>query len=152
MTLVQLLKAIQNHLTTDPELSFVETAVIRKYKAKSLPSFQNYAIIISPNSRSKESLANRVKQTTYRLNIVCVVRNFDPELSLIGEPPEAAGIIHMVDVVEISLGAFENPGIEKFNNEINQEINYEEHAFPDREGAFHETVLTYTVKMKPEVT
>ena len=88
MNLIQLTTAVKAHLELAATLSYVEAVTIRKYTKKSLPTFTDYCIIISPKSREKIRLSNGVFQYIYNMDIVGVVRNFDPELSLLGESPE----------------------------------------------------------------
>ncbi|MGD2087265.1 MAG: hypothetical protein PVH61_13860 [Candidatus Aminicenantes bacterium] len=152
MNLKQLQNMLKAYLEGDGDISYVEVVTVRKYTKKALPAFQDYCIIISPKTRQKKRLSNHIYQYIYSLDIVCIVRNFNPELSLSGEPPDPTGIITMVDDVTTSLTGFfkqNKTTIDVFGDEVSEDVSYDSHQFPDREDHYHETIIPIKVAMKP---
>ena len=154
-SIIGLLKALKEHLQTDTNLSYIEAVVICKHPTDppQFPPFNKYCILISPFSRQNKLIALRAKQLNAKVDVVCVVRNFNQELSIIGETTPDIGIIKMIDDVEESLFVFGE------NNRENLAINYDEMTEPvdfktkfnkEREAFFHEHALPYKAKFKKE--
>jgi hypothetical protein len=153
MTPAGTIKALKSYLESDTSLDYIETVAIRKYSPDALPPFDTYCIVISPHSRGKKSIANRLEQKVLGLDVYCIVRNFDPVLSLVGEPPDQVGIIKMIDDVEKSLRQFvidKQPDVCLYLDEVDEDIDFTSREVEGREDFVHEFPIPFSVKLKEE--
>ena len=148
---ITLMTEMGNYINSDSSVSYIETVSIRKYEKEDLPEFENYALIISPSKDSEELIANRTKMDAFELEIVCIVRNFHSSKSLIGTTSGEIGIIKMVKDIKASLFNFGEANSDDLNilyDEIEADIDFKFHKFPDRKEFFHEQVIPYSVRLK----
>jgi len=151
--LSDLMLAIEAYMNTYPGLSYVNTFQIRKYNINSLPNFETYCIIISPASRREKNIALRTKIKTLTIDVVCIVRNFDPLLSLVGQATGETGIIKLIEDTEKALldfGSANKNELTILYNEMDEAVNFNQHKFPERDDFYHEVILPYRVKLKPK--
>ena len=97
--------------------------------------------------------AIRSKQLNVSVDVVCVVRNFDQELSIIGNITPNIGIIKMIDDVELSLFTFCETNQENLSinyNEMTEAVDFKSNFNKEREAFFHEHALPYKVKFKKQ--
>lgn len=152
INVIDTLNLLKSHIESDPNLSYIEAVKAGKYTRKSFPPFQDYAVILSPQKRVKSRISNHVYQYIYYLQVVCIVRNFHQEQSLMGEKPAQVGILAMVDEVTQSLLSFcssNKTTFEIMGDEVSEDVQYDSHPFPEREGSFHETIIPMKIRTKP---
>jgi hypothetical protein len=148
----ELITGFKTHFEADVNLSYLEKIPIRKYTRGSLPEFEDYALIISPKSRKKQLIANRLQQITVSLEFVIVVRNFDDLLSIIGENPGEIGYLKAIEDIEDSISAFQENNTDSLTvlyDEMDEPVDFSYHRFGEREDFFHEIILPYTVRLSP---
>lgn len=146
----QVLEQLQAYLNADLSLGFNETVSIIDYSFDFPSGFDKYAIIVSPRSLSFSLRCNKVTNEKNDIDIVCVVKNFDPELSLTGTQPGEVGIIEMVYRVWNSAGQFLETNRSSFDvdyTELASDIDLENKK-NERRGFFHEVVIPLKVKLK----
>jgi len=152
MTPYKLLETLETWLKTDTTLTYIEAVYIDLYPSDTLPTFENYCICISPTNRDKDLIANRLEQLTIGVDIVCIVRNFNQRLSIIGTESGQVGIMKMIEDVSLSLFNF---GEATTNLDIRydetQPVEYKNKKYKDREGFFREHILPYSVRLKPKI-
>jgi hypothetical protein len=153
MDYIGLLKEIKTHLQTDANLTYIENVTIRKHPTDppQFPSFDKYCILISPFSRQNKLIALRAKQLNAKVDVVCVMKNFDQELSIIGNTLPNIGIIKMIDDVEESLFVFGENNLESLEinyDEMTEGVDFKTKFNKEREAFFHEHALPYKVKFK----
>jgi hypothetical protein len=152
MMFIDLITALKTHFEADSSLSFLESISIRKYTRDSLPGFTNYCLIISPKSRKKQLIANRLQQLTVTIEFVIVVRNFHNTLSIVGEIPGQIGYLKAIEDIENSISAFQENNTESLTvlyDEMDEPVDFSYHRFQEREDFFHEIILPYTVRLSP---
>jgi hypothetical protein len=144
---------IENHLNTDPELSYIEATAIQDWETDPFPAFKDYCLIITPNSRKITREANMVRQRIINLDLVCIVRNFDPRLSIIGDQPGHTGIMKMIRDVEESVESFlENAGEIDFElDEMDEPVDYKTQKLKDLEGFFRIHILPLSIRFEHEI-
>ena len=151
--MIELLNEIKNYIASDQTVSYIETVAVRKYEKRKLPDFENYAVIISPDKESERLIANRTRMKTLSVDIVVIVRNFDDDNALMGTGNER-GILQMVrDVKEVmrNFGESNKDELIILYDEMDNDIDYSFHKFPEREEFFYEVILTYKVRLKEEI-
>jgi hypothetical protein len=147
--------ALKQHIQNDPALAYIEAVEIRKYRKNALPDFNVYGLVISPVFCQRELITNRQFQYTFKHEIVCIVRNFDEELSLRGTEAGEIGIQAMIEQVGESLFLFGEANLQYLDilyDEFEEEIPFDQHPFPDREAFFHEVKIPYQVRLKKTKT
>ena len=152
--LISLMKALKEYFENDRYLSYIETVSIRKYEKGNLPEFDKYALIISPKKSIEELIANRTKQDSFILDIVCIVRNFDSEKSLVGTGNGEQGIIILTKNVQKSLFDFGEANSDELNilyDETENAIDFSIQKYPDRKDFFHEQIISYFVRLKHKI-
>ena len=134
-------------------LTYVEKVSICKYHPSNFPPFNKYCILISPAWKETKSRANRTKETLCGVDIVCIVRNYHPTLSIIGGLTPDIGYLQMVDDVTetlIEFGKAYESELLILYNEMDQRIDFKTNKQPEREDFYHEITLPYQVKLKPQ--
>ena len=148
---ISLLNSIKTHLENDSNISYIETVSIQQYKKENLPEFDKYALLVSLSKDFEELIANRTRQKTCLLEIVCIVRNFDSSKSLIGTGAGETGIIRTVKLVKQSLFEFGEAHPDELvilYDEMGTPVDFKFHKFPVREDFFHEVIIPYEVRLK----
>ena len=138
---------LQNHATLD----YVQKVEAGIYHPENLPNFARWAVVISPVYEDEKSIANRTKIETDHVKLWCIVKNFDPRLSVVGKIADI-GIIKLVKDVKAALIDFNKDKKDELTvllNELDSPIKYDTHPFPDRKDFFHEVGVPYSVKLKP---
>ncbi len=141
--MIEFLREIKNHLAESIFIPYNEIVAIRK-RPRDFPPFEDYCIVLSPRSMSGKAVALRLHQSDVHVDVTCIVRSFDPELSIIGELPESTGIIRFVLDTHKALLKMED--IDK--NVVNQPINFANNA--DSKD-FHIITIPIKKTQKPEL-
>ena len=103
--ILDLMSDMKPALIADSNVSYNETVKVQEYKPETLPDFDKYCIVITPVTEVEKLISNRVKEKTCSLKIVCVVRNFDSDISLLGSGNVSGqvGVIKFVNDVKKAL-------------------------------------------------
>ncbi len=156
MDILQLMNDIETAFEADSGISYNETVKIAEYKPELLPAFDIYCIVISPVSDGDKLISNGMKERTCKLEINCVVRNFNEENSLLasGSTFGQVGIIKFVDDVRKALFNFGEANRDKvtiLHDEMEEHVNYKKMVqLPERDGFFREVVIPYSVRLERE--
>jgi len=141
--MIGLLAALKTALENDAALAvYNEIVAVRKFRVDQLPDFETYGIVLSPASRGVEDIGIRTKEDLPRVDLYCLVYNFDAEKSLVGVAAGEVGILQMVeDVISClemnSLGDY----VEVTGLEVNTEIQLNEVPSSNRDGFYHEVKI-----------
>jgi len=151
--MIGLLTKIKDALEADESLAaYVEAVDVRKWDPNSLPDFETYGIVISPEGRSSEKLAVREKQHICRVSIYCLVFEYDPTESLTGtgEGEEAKGILKLIeDVWDCLNGNDFGEYVEITGDELDDEIELNAVKSAERDGYFHEVEIRGMWRLLP---
>ena len=143
---------IELQLYLKDAFTYVEAVKICRYHPSNFPVFDKYCILISPAWKERKSISNRTKETTCGINIICIVRNYHPSLSIIGQLPPEIGFLKMIDDITAHLFEFgkdNESNLTVFYNELDRHIDFKSKDM-EREDFYHEITLPYQVKLKPE--
>jgi hypothetical protein len=150
MNYVELLLNLQIYLKDN--ITYADKVTIGKYHPTNFPPFDKYCILISPAWKETRSIANRTKETTCGIDIVCIVRNYHSAMSIIGQLAPEIGYLKMVDDVTgtlLEFGKVNESDLLILYNETDRRIDFKTNKQPEREDFYHEIVLPYQVKLKP---
>ena len=97
---IELVEQLKTHL--EANLVYIDTVEARIWEESPLPDFDKYAIILSPYAPRFNLEFNKMMQETFHLDIILVVKNFDPYKSVFGTSELEKGIIQMIYDVFVS--------------------------------------------------
>jgi hypothetical protein len=155
--LLTLLTGLETYLKADNDLSYIETIVPGDYDID-FPDFDTYAVMLDPESIQIGLRSIKRAQEKSSLSVICIVRNYDPVLSLTGagynEETEVqeTGIIKMTYDVYYSIQAFleANKGtLDVDCTEVEEPISLK-NAKKERAGFYREVVIPLNIKFKED--
>lgn len=155
-TILELMNELKTAFENDSFVSYNETVKIAEYKPENLPDFDIYCILISPVSDFENLIANRVKEKICKVEINCVVRNFDEQDSLLasGDISGNVGIIKFANDVRKTLHNYGEANKDRLTilyDETDEPVNYKKTVkIPEREGFFREVTVPYKVRLERE--
>jgi hypothetical protein len=148
----QLLTKLKALLEADATLAgYVEVVDARKWRADSLPEFEQVGIVLSPESVREELIAVRAKQTICRVDIVCLVFKFDPVKSLFGTAAGEEGIIKLEADIRAALLGQDLDGYIELSEETCLPAASALNAVPsaERDGFYHEVKIPASFGLMP---
>jgi hypothetical protein len=147
--MIGLLAALKTALENDAALSvYNEVVSVRKYRPDSLPAFETYGIVLSPASLGWEDVGIRCREDLPRVDLHCLVFDFDAEKSLVGVAAGEVGILQMVEDV-IACLEFNSLSdyVEVTGQEVNTEIQLNEVPSSNRDGFYHEVKIRLNYRL-----
>lgn len=148
-----LLTRMKTTLQNDVSLSaYNEVVHIGKYREDRLPQFTNYGIILVPiaetenngDSTDRRGGTINAKRYEWDINIVALVRQYDPATDVIGTTPPDVGILYHVSKIKDALRAKSFTGyLEVSKFEMNGLIEFNEIRSSNRDDFFHEVIIPW---------
>lgn len=132
--------------------AYNEIVSIGKYREDRMPSFTNYGIILVPiaetenNGDSTDRRGGTInsKRFEWDVNIVALVRQYNPEHDVIGTTPPDIGILYHVAKIKDALRAKSFTGyLEVSKFEMNGLIEFNEIRSGNRDDFFHEVIIPW---------
>ena len=129
-----------------------------------MPAFDKYGLILSPRQEienhgaddARGGLANAMRYE-WLIDIVAIVRNYDPELSIMGSVAPDFGILYHVAKIKdiIRAKSFTNY-LEVSKAEFEESIDYNEIRSDNCDDFFHEVIIPWhglgKFEVAPDVT
>lgn len=155
--MLSLLTGLETHLKGDETLEYIETIVPGDYEYD-FPDFDTYALLLDPRSIQFGLRSIKRSQEKASLFVICIVRNYDPVLSLTGAgfneetETQETGIIKMTYDVYYSIQAF----LEANKATLDVDFTEMEEAISlkstkkERAGFYREVVIPLSIKFKED--
>lgn len=149
---LNLCNALIQHLQSDASLSYIENVEIQLWEKDDFPDFNRYGLVISPDAFSHKLKAQQIMQETCFIQVVCIVKKFDPVKALLGTLPDK-GIITMTIEVWKSLFRFfkDHPDLDIRYNELLEKVQINSRQSGENLDFYYWVSISTNVKLKEKL-